>query len=277
MENSNTTIEYVKKHYEKRGIMIEERTYVKNSVVCRGITIKANGEETNVSPVIYYGDSDTAEDIIRRVNEILQKPQPKVDLLQLKSWKYIQGNVFLALQKRSSEPLLKRKYLGLEVILRVMIELPNGESGSVKVTQNLLDLIGRSEDEVWDAARFNSGREFTVQNFSEIFGFESEDEFPLTMARCKQPRDGAAVLLYTNVFDDYCRRKKYQSCVILPSSTDEVILCSGDLCNNDNDIRDFSDLVKHINGDPSVIEPEMVLSDCIYKYTLNSGFIEILS
>lgn len=261
----------IKMELAARGIEAEQVMVTKNGVPCVGFRIVTG---TNISPVVYYSQQETIESFLLRINKALtQIPDISVDCLSDRD--YLLKNLYVSVQKVGNENhLVKRKIMNFEAFLRIkVIVLRDGEVGSIKVTDALLDMSGISVDEAWNRAISNMVDAFSVRSMAAVLGLSEElfDE-PFYVVTTKSGVDGAAALLYPKIFRNFCLEKGIESALILPSSTQEVLIIPEDV---DVDYVDFANMVNEINN--TEVDPMIQLDPVVYRYDINSDSIQIVA
>lgn len=255
-----------------QGIETEEITVMKNGVKCSGIRIiNSTG---NISPVVYYSETDTMDEFMRRIASALSTKTPLVDTRKLQDWDYIRRNLYLSVQRKSSEDIVKRQHLNLDLIMRVYMELDNC-TGTVKVTRSLIEMTGVAENDFWEAAVENSRNRYHITGMAEILGMDSLDN-GMYVVTSDDMMDGAGALYFSEIFTEFCREKGEKSCYILPSSTQEVIVLPGSKVDgSDLDAEELAEMVRNINAEQ--VDPIIQLDPVVYRCNSDSGEIVIVA
>lgn len=187
---------------------------------------------------------------------------------------YVLDHVYVAVQKPSAEEIIKRPCMNLEAYLRVTLDGAL-DGGTYKVTPGLLDLAGTTEEELWDAATKNSINHFTIFSMAEAMGFD--DDSPMYVATYDNNLGyGASVICFPEVFRDFCMDHDEESCIILPSSTMEMILLSGSAMQEYGMLpAELEGIVKSVND--TLVDPVMQLEEVVYEFSTHTGRISVVS
>ena len=253
----------------KQGMEAENVEIVKNGVPCKAI--KIYGANDTVAPVIYYSEQDTVEELMSRIREALAAVVPEVDAEQLMDWEQIHSHVYLSAQKKSNEKVLKRPFLNLELIVRIEVNLGH-ETGSVKMTNDMLHRIDADETTIWKAAATNTHRNVSVRSIAEIIGMEPEEKDSLYIASAGRS-GGASVLYFADAFRRHCEEKGETECYILPSSTEEVIIVPGSGIGASLSVHELANMVRTINAEQ--VDPIIQLEPAVYRYSVADNAVEI--
>ena len=253
----------------KQGMEAENVEIVKNGVPCKAI--KICGANDSVAPVIYYSEQDTVEELMVRIHEVLKAAVPDVDAEQLMDWKQIHSRVYLSAQKQSNEKVVKKSYLNLELIVRIEVSI-GCDTGSVKMTNDMLHRINADEADIWKAAVENTYRSISVRSMAETIGMEPTDEDSLYIASAGRS-GGASVLYFADAFRKYCEENGESECYILPSSTEEVIIVSRTGIGASLSVHELADMVRTINA--AQVDPIIQLEPAVYRYSVTADVVEI--
>lgn len=266
---------------EKYGIDVTEVETQKNGISCTGFRIN-NG--SSVSPVVYYSSEETVDELVERILSIANQPTPQIETEDLISKDKLLRNSYLAIQRQGTEELVKRDFCNLELIIRISVVLPDKDSrGSIKVTPQILESSGLSEEELFDAARKNSVRMASISSMAEMLGapdglFEETPFYVGTYmdGNGKYWGHGAAVLALPEVIHEFCVSHGFSSVYILPSSTEEVLFLNMTAMDNDSvDVNELSSMVNEINL--TTVDPTLRLDPVIYFFDDNTQQISIVS
>ena len=254
----------------------EEIEIVKNGVPCKGIRVCKEG--SNICPVVYYSEQDTYEQFMTRVREALESDVPQISVKQLADLRYVRGHVYLAVQKRSEDDIVKKDYLNLDLFMRIMLDLGGqAGTGSAKVTPGLVEQLGVTTDELWRCASANSHAGAGIRNMAEILGLpDTDDEQSLYVATTGQLTGGASVLFFPDVFKQFCEDHGEVECYMLPSSTEEIIVLKGSaLAEGGISMGELVRMVQTINADQ--VDPVLQLEPAVYRYDSNTDEIDVVA
>ncbi len=244
-----------------RGVDVKEVETIKNGVKCQGFQIQSEGR---VRPVVYYSAEETIEAFVEKVIEIANRPTPDVDVDNLITRENLLNNTFLCLQKQGSEEIIKRKYLNLELYVRLAITdfFGSDSKASTKVTRQMLEMIGVNEEELFAAARKNSLFKAQICSLAEALGLPEEmfGEAPFYVGSYSDKCHGAAVLALPEVIHSFCHEKGFEQLYILPSSTEEVLLVP----DMTGDPAMLANMVNEVNC--TEVDPVMQFDPIVYLY-----------
>lgn len=256
MNNSTLIIQDALKAAE---ISCEELETVKNGVKCTGYRIITS--DPAISPVIYHSQDETVEAFVDRAKSLLDTPTPDINIQDILVRDYILKNTYVCVQKPSDENILRQRCMNFEIYYR--IEVKCGTSlGSIKVNRSILDAAGVSEQELIVAARQNSLRETRFRPMAEILGMpdEMQDAIPLYVGTYSSSAHGAGILALPEAFHEFAVSHDVSKCIILPSSTEEIIVFSDDC----PDYEQYVEMVRSIND--TEVEDILQMEPAIYVY-----------
>lgn len=248
---------------KEKGIEAEGITVCKNGCECLGLRV-LNPDRPGVSPIIYYSPEETLEHVLDRVSTVMADGMPDFCLDCLDDPAYIAGNVYFSIQKKPDDGLdvLKRDCLNLELVLRVPLSL-EGSMGSIKFPRFLLERCDMEEDVLWAFATENMKHRYIIQGMAEALGLPEDmtGVTPFYVCTTDNHTNGASVLAIPEVIRRFCAEKRMEKVYILPSSTEEVLLCPADLCS---DTSVLADIVKDVNA--ACVDPLIQLEPVVYCY-----------
>lgn len=261
-------LELIKKELELRGIKAELIEVCKNGVNRIGFCL-VTGKEC--SPVVYYSPGEKLDDFIARIEDIL-RADPEIDVAQLFDRESVRTELFVTVQKASAEQIVKKKLLNIEAVLCVKVCTNGGMIGRVKVTERLLSMIGLSVDDAWDDASRNMASKFCVRSINEILGVDDFGAPPFYVVMATDPGyDGAAALCFPDVFGEFCRERRLTAVLILPSSTQEVLIVP------EGESPDYLALVDMVRSVNTIVDPEIQLKPAVYRYDFFDNGIDIVA
>lgn len=249
------------------GIEAETVTVIKNGVDCEGVRLKS----TNVGAILYYSEEESIRHFELRLREVMRKKIPSIDVKTILSKEYFEKNCYICVQKSSKENIIKKDYLNLEAFLKIRIDdFLENQFGSIKVSKEILLMAGMSEEEVWECSLKNTRRSLVICSALEIFGFgkKSDRESLMYIAFNENGLDGASALLFPDLFYDFCKKKAWGSCTLLPSSTQEIMVFPR---KQDEDYDFLIEMVDSINK--KGVNPEEQLTPAVYHYEIGSNQI----
>ena len=270
------TAEMIIEELQYRGFNAKSHNVVKNGIELEGIIIL---NDTPIAPVIY------TEELISKANEENQSIETVVDtiLSMYENHKelpfdtslfhnrdFILQNIFIGLQKTSSDELIKKacdELNGIESYLYMRIELPDHTQGSVKLHHALLEKATISEEEAWCIAKHNTFAETKLSSMRKVlenyfdldFPTELEPEMPLHILTNQNNFRGASAILNKQVLKDFGATYNVDKILVLPSSIHEMLIAP---YTEDMNIEEFSYMVTEVNH--TQVDPTERLTDTAY-------------
>lgn len=249
-------------------VNLEEVCITKNCIAYEGVRISMNEA---IQPVVYCDNSDTLRSYVDKIIEVIQTPVPDIDTNRFFDPEYICKNAFLTIQRISNNEkgTISKTFLNLEVVGRVRVDtgVNDGDVASFKVTESYLQDAGIDEFFFWKWAEDNTNKCTTIKSMAEILGYEEEGDMDDSLhVATAGAYGGAAALLCTRIIDEFCVSCDIESCYILPSSTEEVMLLPT-VSSTDISIDELTRMVNKINMQE--VEP------VIYVYNRNDKFVQI--
>ena len=235
---------------------------------------------SNIRPTVYVENYDTynvfelAEQMINTINGLKNKVEVP-DVSNALNWEQAKERLRVCVEPRTNEDIVKRNFLDLQMVVRIIVAENEDGLQSAKVTQTLLNSWGISEDELFIKATENTEKEIRIGNMLDtLFGNKvqvSIDEFePNTN------NDDTTMFVFTNKIGINraggfaCKTAlkkladKFDSgFYILPSSIHELLVIP---METDNKLTRFSftEMVQEVNKNE--VKPEERLSDHCYYY-----------
>ena len=263
-----------------------------NGLYLTGITIR--NRESNMAPTIYldgyfadYKDGRTMENICKEIVQVYEKNKVQKDfsLEQVTDFKNVKDRICFKLVNREKNAELLAdapyvEYQDLAVIFYVLVSKDKSGITSITVRNSLMDMWGMDADILYYLAKKNTQRLFRgrvssmMEVMAEIIGNSTDtfedSAFPMYVATNVFKMNGACILLYDGVLKKFAE-KIGSDFYILPSSVHEVIFVPA---NGDMDARYLIQMVKEVNA--TEVAPDEVLSDNVYIYHADKGFVEII-
>jgi len=171
----------------------------------------------------------------------------------------------LCLQRQSTENIVKRNWLDLELYVRVKIK----DFATYKVNPKMLEEFGITENDLFNTAWDCTKPTIEVSDMSQILkkmGFEVPEiaETSMIVAKNKFDNNGAIAIYDIEALLQVANRYN-TDLVILPSSIHECILVP---INKDTNFEELNEMVREVNE--SEVAPEDVLSNHIYIFNRNT-------
>lgn len=256
------TREQIINELASRGYDATASDVIKNGVVLSGITIR---NETNIAPTIYIDQMiehfDNIDDIVENIINIYSSNKSiDIDIAQLTDPVWILKHLYIALQKASDEPLIKKTcdFDGIEQYLYIRGNLSPNDGWSVKLNAGIMETANITLDDAWNAAARNtfSSNETLIQSMaslmSEMMGFPENDEFdeqvpPIYVITNQSKTKGSSAVLDVESIKNYFAslEREYHKFVVIPSSIHEVLLVPVD--DETYDIDTFNAMVQEVN------------------------------
>lgn len=271
----------VVKKLNNRGFNAQERDVVKNGVVLKGIMVQPEENAgVCISPIIYM---DTVEELENRgleEDEIISyliklyedSKKFKFNVDTLNDGNFVLKNIFVGLQKTSSENIVKKgtEFDGIESYMYINLIKNGQDSATTKVTAELLKNAGISEYEAWIAAKENTYADTIIVSLLEVMCLngnmsysEEMEDMPIYILTNKSKIKGASAILNRNVLkelaDKYCTDK----IIAMPSSIHEFLVIP---YKEQYDIDKLSEMVKEVNL--IEVNPIEQLADKAYLITV---------
>lgn len=265
-----------------------------NGTKLDGINIRFCDEE-KIVPVIYlnsfYQKEVSVDACVSRIVETREEyADPSFDcdeVYRLTEWESIKDKVYPILVSTEAnlsmlERYVSREFLDLSILYVIKVaDLGSDSFGTVKITNELFDGYGISEDELYaqsvenlkeEGYRLRDMMEVLVDMLSDDIPFESEDidRMELETGRMyvltnKSKMYGAAGILDTSLLQSLGA-----SFYILPSSVHETIFVPEDANMNQESL---DAMVADVNA--TQVSPEEVLSGHSYYYDFKTNEIRI--
>ena len=257
----------------KRGLDagVEEVEVVKNAIHCKGLKI-INYSNVNICPIVYYNQDETISAIADRIVAVVKSDLPSFNIADIQSKDFFKKHAYLCCCRHNdtvSDVIVKR-YLNLDLIVKLRVMTDSDSVCSIKVTQPLLNIIGLAEDEAFDIATINSRETVTIMSMTDILG-EPNDilDYPMHILSCNQGHDGASAIVFTDALKNWCMANNLTDIFILPSSTEEMIIIS------DNTITTSALLKINKNITSSIVDPILALDPAVYHYSPVDNIVTI--
>lgn len=222
---------------------------------------------------------ETMEQLVTSLAQsVLETNEQQVDLNKLSDLNYVQDHIFVrVLNMDKNRELLKdvphRVWNDLAVFCElVVMENPDGSFGTIKISDAILKALGLSEDEMFNMAYANTGKDgFTVspiETLHPLLALLTCEEVPMLVCTNEKGCKGANFILFDEQLKTISERLGGDF-IILPSSIHEVI------CVPDSDEDHlFVEMVREVNQ--TAVEPHEVLSDTSYRYIAAENKVVIM-
>ena len=215
---------------------------------------------------------DLALTLSRAERIMMEFIDEKTILEKIKSINYIKKHLHLGAQRPSNADIIKKMFLDIE--LYIWIDFNSSETDRVleqKLPNWFPDVTGLPEQILWRIAFENMRNNFKICSLASMLGISGEEGcfYVVSSTGC---HTGAAVLWFPEVFEQYCIKMNKESCYILPSSTQEVIVLPFSKDINPNEL---AAIVQNINM--TKVPKNLQLSDSVYFYQRGSKEVTIVA
>ena len=266
-----------------------------NDTRLTGLTIRT--EESNVAPTIYlegmferYKAGDAAIPVI--VSEIISvyeshKVTMPFDASMVTDFSLCENKICYKLVNaaRNRELLSDAPHIivcdDLAVLFYILVSNDGSGTATITVRNNMFDMWGVTEDDLFKIALINTQRIFRgsvmsmasvltellsdrmdEENTKEFYDMvvSDEDMVPMYVCTNTQKINGAGVLLYKDILREFADRVG-SDFYILPSSVHETLLVP---VSKEMEIEYLRSMVREVNA--TQVAPEEVLSDNVYIY-----------
>lgn len=289
-----------KEFAQKIALAVEQRVYGTAEVheVLKTNGVKRTGlavteREACISPLIYleryYEEFCSGKNFDVIVQDVMEaylagkKAEP--DVAGFTEWEKARRKVLVKLVNyETNTELLKavphRRFLDLAEIYYIVVDIDEGQGmGSILIYNIHLERWGIGEEELSEAAyaNYRSYLPAEIKGMGEIVeelaGIRMPQEDMAAMqemyvATNRWKLNGAAVILFPEMLKGLADRLECDL-YILPSSVHEVILLAVRMEKKE----ELAEIVEEVNG--TQVAPEEKLSDTVYRYSRESGRVEL--
>ena len=282
---------------------LELQDVVKNNEnTHHGLCIREQG--SNVAPTIYldgffrdYQNGRSFVEIVREIAGVYEshRVSSRFDTSSITDYERAKDRICFKLVntgrnrvRLSDMPHVP--FCDLSVTFYVLLGIEEGQTASVTVNNSLMDTWGIDTDTLFERAKYNTPRllQGSVQSMEEVLsdilneepGDFLEDDFDgipaagggfgMYVASNRLKMNGAAVFLYDSLLSRFADRIGTDF-YILPSSIHELIFLPVVPSMDKEELRE---MVPAVNS--TVVSPEEVLSDNVYRYRRATGLVEIV-
>lgn len=274
------TMPYVKRGRKLDGISICPPDKTQARTVLPTVSLNELYEEYLKDPD-YEDVMDNLACMMRNGLQTGKKLLPETDYKKAKD-----KIIFQLVNTKSNAQMLEgiphRSFLDLSVIYRWVIDFSNGGVASVLITDELSELMGLSEKELYNCSKENTAGLLppVLRDIRDLISdLISEEELMPDMPRNQRMYVvtnrynfcGANAMLYEEILHDISRELN-SDLFILPASVNELILLTA---SEDKDPEALARIVTEIN-ECDVDESDR-LSDCVYYYSASTRRVYITS
>lgn len=286
-EFSEAVKSYFTAKYPDYRVFIEKVTK-NNGVILTGLIIMKN----SISPTIYLNDFYTDyiggasfDSVLLRINSIYASNADtyKFKIPNIKCYDDVANKLFIKVINREKNSKLLKKvphidFLDLSAVIYALLGSTDEGISSTIVKNEILTYWNVEEEELFKAAYNNSNMLFPLEICSmrkilESYGIKYPycDEIDMYIASNNKRLNGAAAIMYKELFDEFCIRHSLNSVYIIPSSINELILLPID---DDINPAAIQQMIREVNREN--VSEEEFLSDNLYRYNKKTKKIEIV-
>lgn len=243
------------------NIPVEEITISRNNVNKNAYVL---GPGT-IRPTIYEDyleNFNTKEDVLFAYQNSLNFPGTFTDLDKMFSWDNIKEHVYLCLQQKTEEDLIKKTFLDFEIYVRYFYN----NDYSIKISSSLLPYLGIDEKLLFETAWNNIKPHIFSKKMSSIFGIS--DPLDLYVISTNLTQYGAIAILDYDTLDQVCKECHISKLVLIPSSIHEFLVYP--YFTND-DLQNINEMIQEINE--TIVVDEEILGTRYYIYDSKSHTI----
>lgn len=272
----NRFVEFLPGEYKNSEIIIDKVNKV--NVTMDALIIKPFKTD-NVCPTLYinemyedYKFTKNIEDVLQKAAKVFMDSIYKKDFIidRFKDVEYIKNNIFFQfvntkLNKNILDDVPHREFLDLSIIYRVVINSNKDkkEIASTIIHNELMKVIGLSEEQLFEYASKNTDRLFpsTIKSIASVFGMEDDSPIDEQMIIISNELciNGAINMIYEKNLKSIAE-KMDSDLYILPSSVHEVIVVSTKIGDPTYLIRTISEV------NSTELSKTDILSDQLYMY-----------
>lgn len=259
----------------KRGYKAELTSVFKNGIEKVHVVIGNGKVRPSIDVDTLLADPPYGIDsiVLRAITIYNNSLSKSFDIPNIGTWNYAKDHLQLCLQGKTNEPILKRRYLDLEMYVRVKVS----EDGTYKIKPGMFKEI--SEDEIFARALLATKNNIVVEDmgkmlaemmggaldFADIMGSCLPMPQPIVISNTEKTF-GSAGICDKELLSKIAKEHN-SSFVIIPSSIHECIIH----LDNDPNMKEYNAMVREVNA--TKVAPEEELSD--HAYFFNKDTLEI--
>lgn len=285
-------------HEQDPDMRVSENTVNKLNESYDAVTITPDGANVGVNLSINkffdsYEEGKSFDELVDRAVETANRAlldRPDFDVDSFRDYELMKDKLVMeVVSSQANEDLLKtiphKDIEDMSVVYRFVLNSDENGRASILVTNNLLDSMGITPDQLHEDALINAPQlkpaeikgmtevlaEMMGREQAEMMGFlpnENEKE-QLYVATVPDKIHGAGVLAYQGFMDQAAERAGGDF-YILPSSIHEVLIVPD---TGNISIKELEDMVKNVND--TQVSPEDKLTDSVYHYDSKEKIFEL--
>ena len=290
--------DFLPEEYASADIQIMEAHKLNQSYPALVVRLEEEGAAPSIDLSHFYEMEENGysmEAVLAAVSDAAQQRADGFDLGIFSDYSQIKDRLFIRISDAEvNRGLLQnvphKNISGLAVTCHAMMEIKEGEMGSVMVNNDMLRSLDVSFDEIYQDAMENSPRILppSIQSMEDMLGrmigFGAGREVPqdiesqldavdfendlMVVLTNREGVNGAAAIMYPEVLHRIGERAG-ANFFILPSSVHEVILVAD---KGNMKLAELSAMVKEINR--TQVAPKDRLSDTVYHYDRKARLLE---
>lgn len=277
-----------------------------NNQMRTSVVIRENG--CNMTPAIYledfieeYQNGKPLDEICREIMEIHQRMNTggNLDISQIQDFSKVKEKICYKLINAGKnaarlDEVPHRSWQDLAVVYFVSVSIESVDAfSSIMIDNKMMRLWGVDENTLYEHACLNTQKLFkakimpiseVIRNISQGMAnpeaempggmpsaMDSEDMPPLYVATNDRQINGASVLLYDGLLEEFAKQTGGDF-YILPSSIHETLFLH---VQSDADGDGLLEMVRGVNE--CCLKPEEILSDSVYLYHAEDGSVTLVS
>ena len=273
------TREMIITELQSRGYKAEVQNSIKNGVEIEGIRILT---DSNIAPVIYTkaiienaeNENKSLDEVVSAIIGIYESHKSfEFDVNMLLDKEFILNNIYIGLQKASTEKIEKRicELDGIESYLYIRWKADREGNYSSKVSEEILGCANITASEAWEQAEANTNAETKIESMAKVmaeiigceYSEETDEEIPFFVLTNKSKIRGASAILNKKLLAEFGKKYHTEKIVVLPSSVHEMLLVP---YTEEIDLETFSKMVSEVNR--TEVNPTERLTDRAYIISL---------
>lgn len=259
------------------GFEVDYISVWKNNRKIDGYVLKS--KYYNCVPTIYYDDNwyqKSDEEVVDYLKQSVEKYSCQLDVTHFLSKDYILSHILpRVVASHNKDDLQKQeivytRFLDMCVVFYIPLDSFCGDDGigSFQMTNRIMEQIGITLNEMYNASVHNLEAQIELKNMSEVLGYMMDEEeaekfdlgyCPMWVCTNKSKIYGAATMLCPSVLCEL-KKKIGEQYVILPSSIHEIIAIPYD--DTTDQAKEYASMVREINNTQVRIEDR--LTDSVY-------------
>lgn len=271
------------------GYIVEERSMFKNGLEKNAIDVREN-TDTATGAIIYIDDliremvshNFTPEKIVDKLLEVTRdsmKIKPNIDgLFSIENVKKsARVGVQRILPPYKGEVKRPTEFDGIEEYVYLRFD-DEGISGSIRLTEKHLEIIGITAEEVFKYGHENNHNEVRfipiwdmLSELIEMPPFFFVDTPPIYVMTNNKQICGAAAMLDKKAITELSRQEGIYKWTVIPSSRHEVIIFPAEGIEGMESLDYIKDMVKEVNY--TSVAPEDVLVDDAFEITVDAAYM----